>query len=100
MALTLDEQEVIISYSRSDELATLYTSDPTMIRKIKKILNESNENGEFVVKREDEDSIEVVFPKRCIKISPKKKREISEEERQRRIQTIADARERKKKTKD
>lgn len=90
--LSLDEQEVVINFSRADELATFYSSDVTWIKKMDKLceeypneykcISESKIGGEVVGKTYS-------FPKKLV--SPRKpstKREVSEEVRQARINNL------------
>ena len=97
MPLTLEEQEIIVTWTRTDEYANFYTSDPVMIRRMKKLMAQSN--GEIKAVREDEDSLDLLIPKDCIKITPpKKKRQLSDEERQRRSERMKQARAKKGQT--
>lgn len=50
MAIELFEQETIIQFNRSDEFATIYTSDTTMITKLDKLCKTVPDNYKLVKK--------------------------------------------------
>lgn len=76
MALSKFEQETIFNYNQEEALASCYTHDKALMRKLDKLI----ENGEAitVVRRSDE-SAEYTFPKKCIKV--RFPRKLSEEQR-------------------
>ena len=88
--ISLAEQETVINFYRTDHRMSIYTSDQTMITKLMKLLKKSEQNEEagYVLVREEKMNgrvvaIEVSAPKHLLSLrTPKKKRELSYEERQ------------------
>ena len=88
--IRLEEQETVVNFYRVDHRMSIYTSDQTMITKLMKLLKKSEQNEEagYVLVREEKMSgrvvaIEVSAPKHLLSLrTPKKKRELSDEERQ------------------
>lgn len=65
MSLTKYEQETIFNYNQEEDIATCYTHDKSLIRKLDAFI----ENGETItVLREGEGWKEYSFPKKCIKV--------------------------------
>ena len=87
-------QETVVNFYRVDHRMSIYTSDQTMITKLMKLLKKSEQNEEagYVLVREEKMSgrvvaIEVSAPKHLMSLRmPKKKRELTDEERK----TMAD----------
>jgi hypothetical protein len=53
MALTLQEQETVINYNRDEDFMTVYTADPALMRRLKKldtfeVIDESRQDGKVV----------------------------------------------------
>lgn len=88
--IRLEEQETVVSFYRTDHRMSIYTSDQTMITKLMKLLKKSEQNEEsgYMLVREEKMNgrvvaIEVSAPKHLMSLrTPKKKRELSDEERQ------------------
>lgn len=88
--IRLEEQETVVSFYRTDHRMSIYTSDQTMITKLMKLLKKSDQNEEagYILVREEKMNgrvvaIEVSAPKHLLSLrTPKKKRELSDEERQ------------------
>lgn len=88
--ISLAEQETVINFYRTDHRMSIYTSDQTMITKLMKLLkkNEQNDEAGYMLVREEKMNgrvvaIEVSAPKHLLSLrTPKKKRELSYEERQ------------------
>lgn len=88
--IRLEEQETVVNFYRTDHRMSIYTSDQTMITKLMKLLKKSEQNeeaGYILVREEKMDgrvvAIEVSAPKHLMSLrTPKKKRELSDEERQ------------------
>ena len=80
MAARLEEQEISINATRTDDTATIYCSDSTWITKMDKLVEKSPTL--FKVIRDDEFGKTYSFPKRLISIrSSIIKREYTEEQR-------------------
>ena len=87
--ISLAEQETVINFYRTDDRMSIYTSDQTMITKLMKLLKKSEQNEEagYILVREEKMNgrvvaIEVSAPKHLLSLrTPKKKRELSDEER-------------------
>ena len=87
--IRLEEQETVVNFYRTDHRMSIYTSDQTMITKLMKLLKKSEQNeeaGYILVREEKMDgrvvAIEVSAPKHLISLRmPKKKRELTDEER-------------------
>lgn len=82
-------QETVVNFYRVDHRMSIYTSDQTMITKLMKLLEKSEQNeeaGYILVREEKMDgrvvAIEVSAPKHLMSLRmPKKKRELTDEER-------------------
>ena len=80
--LSPDEQETIINFGINDNVANIYTSDRTVLTKLKKCILQ--ESSGYKIKRicystdGDPIAIEVEFPKEFVSLRTKK-REISDE---------------------
>ena len=53
MALTLLEQETVINYNRDEDFMTVYTADPALMRRLKKLpayelMEESRQDGKVI----------------------------------------------------
>lgn len=87
--IRLEEQETVVNFYRTDHRMSIYTSDQTMITKLMKLLKKSEQNEEagYILVREEKMNgrvvaIEVSAPKHLISLRmPKKKRELTDEER-------------------
>lgn len=87
--IRLEEQETVVNFYRTDHRMSIYTSDQTMITKLMKLLKKSEQNEEagYILVREEKMNgrvvaIEVSAPKHLLSLrTPKKKRELSDEER-------------------
>ena len=80
MAARLEEQEISINATRTDDIATIYCSDSTWITKMDKLVEKSP--ALFKVIRDDEFGKTYSFPKKLISIrSSVVKRELSDEQR-------------------
>lgn len=77
--MTLYEQEVSINYNAEEDIATVYTAYPPMIRKLEILLDEYP--TQVKLERKTEIDLTVKLPKRWIKIKPP--RSISEEQKER-----------------
>ena len=80
----VDEQETIILWMRGDEEARVYTSDSTVLTKLKKVA--AAEGGAWRLERVDErdgvaKSVTAVAPLRCISLRAGAKKDLSDEER-------------------
>lgn len=88
--IRLEEQETVVNFYRTDHRMSIYTSDQTMITKLMKLLKKSEQNEEagYMLVREEKMNgrvvaIEVSAPKHLLSLrTPKKKHELSDEERQ------------------
>ncbi len=79
--MSLEEQEVTISFSRTDDTATAYCSDRTWITKMDKLVTKSPDL--FKVIRDNDFGKTYQFPKRLVSIrSSIVKRELTDEQRQ------------------
>lgn len=77
LSLTKYEQETIINYNQEEKLASCYTMDPSLIRKLDKMCEMSSEITE--VKSAD-GSKTYTFPKKWLRV--KMPRQLSEETRE------------------
>jgi len=64
-----DEQETVVNYYRTDDAISVYTTDTTVINKLKKLLNKPN--SDWTVLREDIENnktimLECSAPKSCL----------------------------------
>jgi len=88
--ISVSKQETTVNFGRQDDRMDIYTTDQTMITKLMKLLKKSEQNGEagYMLVREEKMNgrvvaIEVSAPKHLLSLrTPKKKRELSDEERQ------------------
>ena len=83
-----EEMETIIRFDKSSNTASVYTADPTMIRKLKKFQGFDN----VILIQEDEYAIQMDIPKKWIRITKSKSRNLTEEQKQASIQHLRKAR--------
>lgn len=76
----MSEQETIINFSPGDKQADIYSSDPVVIRRLKKYADENPDKISVIM--DNASGIEVLFPMDWISFKPRKKRVMSEEQRQ------------------
>lgn len=77
MSVTRYEQETIINYNQEEKTASVYTHDPSLMRK----LDAAIENGETVIlKREGDGWKEYEIPKKFVKV--RFPRKLSDEQRE------------------
>lgn len=80
LKLSLLEQETIFNWNREEEKAAVYTCDPTLKAKLKKLAMEYPET--YKLHREDKFSVEYIVPKNLISIrSPRAKKSLTDEQR-------------------
>lgn len=93
VSIPLDEQETTIGFypSAMDKMASWYSSDPVIIRRMWKLYEEHPDEVELV--NDDKYGCEFRVPREWIKVRPK--REVSEEQRQAAAERLAKARENK-----
>ena len=77
MELTKYEMETIYNYNQEEPLASCYTMDKALIRRLDALAEKHNEN---TVVRSDEGVREYTFPKKWIKVRAPK--ELSDEQRE------------------
>lgn len=65
MSRTRLEQETIINYNQAEDMASVYTFDPALIRKMDKLLNS---HGAASVLRKGEGWAEYLVPKKWIRV--------------------------------
>lgn len=78
MKLTRYEQEVVIIFNADEDMATVYSANPTWIRKMDSLVREFP--GVFRVKRQTEISKTYELPKKSVRIG--KPRELSQVQRE------------------
>lgn len=82
--ISVDEQETVIEYYRTDDRLDIYTSDQTMITKLKKLIAKSDEY-EVVDECKSDDgrtlTIEVKAPKEVLKLKTQAKRKLTDEQK-------------------
>lgn len=94
MSLSLEEQEVHINFGRTDEYATLYTSDSTYITKMDNLVKKSPELYKIIA--ETSAGKTYMFPKRLISLrSSIVTREYSDEQKQQMAERLKLAREKR-----
>lgn len=86
MGLSLEEQETVVNYSRTDERASIYTSDSTVMTKLNKLVETAGADWKLDEIIKDRDGVEVARNYSCPKkyISYRSKsvtRELTEEQR-------------------
>lgn len=64
MNLTKYEQETVITYNNGEKIATLYTADPLVMRKLDKLVEKDPD--EYKVIKQDDCSKTYEFPKKLI----------------------------------
>ena len=87
--ISLAEQETVINFYRIDDRMSIYTSDQTMISKLRKSLSKNPQklNTGYLLEREEKPNgrtvaIEVSAPKNLFSLrNPMKKRDLTDEER-------------------
>ena len=78
MKLTREEQETIINFSAADKIATLYTRDPAVMRKVDALVIEYPDTFKCI----GETDIDKTYSMPKSRISYRKPRRISEAKRQ------------------
>ncbi len=78
MKLTREEQETIINFSAADKIATLYTRDPAVMRKVDALVTEYPDTFKCI----SETDIDKTYEMPKSHISYRKPRRISEAKRQ------------------
>lgn len=84
ISIPTDEQETVITFSRLDKTAEIYTCDTSFIAKMRKLITKDPEH--VVVVRQQDGGIWYNVPKTYVKIRPK--RRISDEEKKRAAERI------------
>ena len=85
---SIDEQETTITAARADDYVRIYTSDNTMLTKLRKLLTAEDTEYRLVnvqyadVDRTTPVSVIVEAPSRCLSLRAGSKREMSDEQRQ------------------
>lgn len=82
--ISLDEQETVIEYYRTDDKLDIYTSDQTMITKLKKLVAKSDEYGVVHEDKSDDGrtlTMEVKAPKEVLRLVSKSKLDFTDEQR-------------------
>lgn len=78
--LSLEEQETIIRWDRKENDAIVYTCDPSIKRKLKKMAEAYPEKCYLI--KEDQHSVEIKCPIKQISIrEPRKRKALTEEQR-------------------
>lgn len=86
MNLTRAERETIILYNEEEQTAEVYTCNEAMKRKLTKLHEDGTEGIAFV--RSDEYSVTYTVPKKWVKVSPPKKMNLTDEQREARKQRM------------
>lgn len=80
MTITLEEQETIVNFMRTDELMEIYTCDTTMITKLDKLVAKNPE--QYKVIKQDDISKTYSAPKKFLSFrSQETKRELTDEQK-------------------
>ena len=86
LTVPMEEQETLISWSRNDAKIKIYTSDNTVLTKLRKLYNNAPENYTLVHVENDQDGkpYSVTFEANinCVSLRQGKKKNYSEEFRQ------------------
>lgn len=86
LTVPMEEQETLISWSRNDAKIKIYTSDNTMLTKLRKLLNNAPENYILVHVENDQDgnpySVTFEANANCVSLRQGKEKNFSEEFRQ------------------
>lgn len=91
----INEQETHINIDYSTKRAHVYTSKAGVARRLLDLLNEHGD-GEVVLEYSNEFGLEISVPIDWVSVKPRKKYEISEEQRKIRAERLAAARQAKK----
>ena len=89
----VDEQETVITFMRGDKCIQIYTSDNTMLTKLRKLVGTDEsmykvKDVQYMKKSEDADTerypvgVTVEAPLNCLSLRAGKKRELTEEEKE------------------
>lgn len=90
MNLTRAEQETIINSDAESKMASVYTADPVMMRKLEKLAAKYPDSYKLV--RQDEISVTYEFPKKLIRFGAPVTRVYSEEEKEKLREQLAKVR--------
>lgn len=85
-----EEQETSISLTPDDKVAYVYSSDPAVVRRLLKYVEEYPDVCKLDIR--DDYGLSVTMPKEWVLYKPRKKRVMSEESRLRAIERLAKAR--------
>jgi len=77
--VSLDEQETSISLSPQDQNAVVYSCEPAVIRRL---YSYAAENPQCVITRDDGYGVICEMPKEWVIYRPRKKRQLSDEQKQ------------------
>lgn len=83
---SIDEQETTVTLARADDYVTIYTSDNTMLTRLKKLMADP-EDGYVLIDVQyspahNPVSVTVRAPARCLSLRSGARREISDEQRE------------------
>ena len=93
MQVSRYEQETIINYNAEEKQAEIYTCDPMVIRKLRKLID--REGSGYVLKSTDNDSITVTVPKKLISFRTPVISKMTEEQKQASRERMASIRQKK-----
>lgn len=79
MGVSLIEQETVVNFGRQDDLASVYTTDLTVMTKLRKLLKA--EGTEWTVLSESDEHMEVEGPKNLVSFRVKRAK-LSEERKE------------------
>lgn len=74
------EQETIVNYNNGDKIASVYTADPYIMRKLDKLVSKYPDTYKVVA--EDNYSKTYEFPKKLVSFRPPNTKVLTEEEKQ------------------
>lgn len=99
LSVPTEEQETLISWSRNDEKVKVYTSDNTVLTKLKKLSEAAPDKYKLVsvVNNQDGSAYSVTFEvnKKCVSLRQGKEREYTEEQKQEMLERMSALRNRK-----
>ena len=86
------EQETIINYNEEEKLASVYTFNKSLKRKLARLAEERPSECRLAKTWQPEESVEYLVPKKWIKVSPPRRLNLTDEQKETLAKRLEDAR--------
>ena len=81
MKLSRYEQETILNFNEEEKTASVYTHNKALQRKVQKLVEKRPEECKLDGVSHDGQAVSFIVPKSWIKVSPPRKRQLTDEQR-------------------